>query len=114
MPDAEKEPWTNVRSPSTTSSGGNGKIKRPRQGHTKRRRQAAPLKGVRLHGPACPVTLTITVRRSSELWLEISTSEGRFFINGDAGVYDLVRLVQQGGYWIQAHHGEDSGRIRNS
>jgi hypothetical protein len=91
-----------------------GKIKRPRQGHTKRRRQAASLKGLALYGTACPVSLTVTIRRSADIWLEISTAEGRFFINHDASVYDLVRLVQRGGYWIQPHHGADAGRTRNT
>jgi len=114
MPDAEREPWTNIPSVSTTSSARVGKIMRPRQGGTKRRRQAASLKGMRLYGLACPVSMTVTIRRSAEVWLEISTAEGRFFVNQDASVYDLVRLIQQGGYWITPHQGDDAGRTRNT
>lgn len=108
------EPWTNMRPPSTTSSGELGKIKRPRRAKSPRRRQATPLKGLRLYGLATPVTLTLTIRHSSTVWIEVSNHEGRFFINHDASVYDLIRQVQLGGHIIEEHRGGSTGKTKNT
>lgn len=108
------EPWLNLPTPSTTSAAESAKIKRPRRARTPRRRQATPLKGLRLWGIACPVTLTMTIRHSSTVWIEVSNHEGRFFINHDASVYDLIRKVQMGGHTIEVHPQSETGRTKNS
>lgn len=66
-----------------------------------RRRQATPLPGMRLYGLATPVSVTFTVRTSAEVWIEVSNAHGRFYVNHDASVYDLIRQIQTGGHWIE-------------
>lgn len=114
MPENPAEPWSNVRPPSTTSSPQPAKIKRPRRAQSPRRRQATPLKGLRLYGLATPVTLTLTIRHSSNVWIEVSNHEGRFFVNHDGSIYDLVRMVQQGGHIIEEHRGRGTKDTRNA
>jgi hypothetical protein len=95
------EPWTNIRSASTTSEPELGKIKRPRRATQKRRGVAAPHRLASVLGPRTPVTLTLTIRRGSELWLEVCTDQGRFFVSYDASAFDLVQQVIRGGHMVE-------------
>lgn len=45
----------------------------------------------------------MTVRTGADVWMEVKTHEGRFFIPFDASVFDLVQLVIKGGYVIEEH-----------
>jgi hypothetical protein len=112
--DNPAEPWTNIRPVSTTRAAEDGKIRRPRRARAQRRRQATPLKGLRLYGLATPVTLTLTIRHSSVVWIEVQNHEGRFFVNHDASLYDLIRQVQVGGHWIEDNRSRDLGRTRHT
>lgn len=56
---------------------------------------------MRLYGEKCPVSLTLTIRSSAELWIEVSNAHGRFYVNYDASLLDLIRQVQRGGHWIE-------------
>jgi hypothetical protein len=75
-------------------------IKRPRRAPQRTSGVAAPHRLASVLGPRTPVTLTLTVRRGSELWLEVIGDQGRFFLAFDASVFDLVQLVIKGGYLV--------------
>lgn len=49
------------------------------------------------------MTLQFVIRTGADVWAEVRTSEGRFFVPFDASVFDLVQLVIRGGYWIEPH-----------
>jgi hypothetical protein len=97
------EPYTNVRSASTTSLASTAKIKRPRRAKVQRRRQAPPHRLAARFGIRTPVTLTVTIRQGAELWAEVKVDGGRFFVSHDASVFDLVQLIIRGGYTIEEH-----------
>lgn len=101
MPTPEQDPWLELRAASTTSGSGVGKIRRPRRARTQRRRQAAPHRLASRYGPRTPVTMTVTIRTSSEVWAEVVTDEGRFFVPFDASVFDLVQQIIRGGHWVE-------------
>ena len=105
-------PYLNVRSPSATPEQKSAKIDRPRR--AQRRRQAPPLSGSRIYGPGTPVRLTLTPRFSSEAWIEVEYEHGRFWVKHDAGVWDLIRRMQEGGFWVspRAERGEARGGQR--
>lgn len=52
-------------------------------------------------GERCPVSVTFTLRPSAELWVEVSNHEGRFWLNYDASVLDLIHQIQRGGHWLE-------------
>ena len=93
-------PYVNVRSPSTTSPDGDGKITGPRRSRKAQWREAPPLPGSRVYGRATPVRLTLTPRIGSELYIEVEYSEGRFWVRHDAGLVDLVKRIQEGGFRV--------------
>lgn len=45
--------------------------------------------------------MTVTIRTSSEVWAEVVTDEGRFFVPFDASVFDLVQQIIRGGHWVE-------------
>lgn len=98
---SEFEPKVWLDRPSTTSAEPEPKMGRSSARKRARRRQASPLPGMRLYGLACPVSVTFTVRTSAEVWIEVSNAHGRFYVNHDASVLDLIRQVQRGGHWIE-------------
>ena len=73
----------------------------PRRAQPARRRKAASLAGVRHFGRRTPVTLTIEAPRGAEGWLRVRSTTGEFFIPIDAGVWNLVKQVQDGGHWVR-------------
>lgn len=91
--------WLNR--PSTTSGETEPKMGRSSARRRARRRQASPLPGMRLYGEKCPVSVTFTIRTSAEVWIEVENAHGRFFVNHDASVFDLIRQIQRGGHWIE-------------
>lgn len=97
----DQEPWANIRSASTTSGDETANIKRPRRARSARRRQAPPHRLAGRYGPRTPVTLTLTIRTSSEVWCEVLSDEGRFYVAFDASVFDLVQQVIHGGHWVE-------------
>lgn len=97
----DQQPWTNIRSASTTSAGDLGKIKRPRRAGNARRRQAPPHRLAGRFGPRTPVTMTVTIRTGADVWAEVLTDAGRFFVPFDASVFDLVQQIIGGGHWVE-------------
>jgi hypothetical protein len=97
----QQEPWTNIRSASTTTSDKVGKIKRPRRARFTGRRQATPHRLAATYGPRTPVTMTVTIRTGADVWAEVLTDEGRFFVPFDASVFDLVQQIIRGGHWVE-------------
>lgn len=97
----DQEPWTNLRSPSTTPSDKPAKIRRPRRAQSSRRRQAAPHRLASRYGLKTPVTLTLQLHQRADLWMEVTTDEGRFFVRFDASVFDLVKQVIHGGHQVE-------------
>ena len=95
-----EQPWVNIRSASTTRAAAKGKIRRPRRARITSRRQAAPHPLASTYGPRTPVTMTVTIRTSSEVWAEVVTEAGRFFVPFDASVFDLVQQIIRGGHWV--------------
>ncbi len=95
------EPWTNICSASTTSLDETSKIKRPRRAGQKTVSAANPHRLAGLGRAGVPVTLTLTTRRSSELWMEVVSDEGRFFVAWDASVFALVDQVVKGGHLVE-------------
>lgn len=69
---------------------------------------------MRLYGIACPVSVTFTVRTSAEIWIEVSNAHGRFYVNHDASVLDLIRQIQQGGHWIEDNPSTTRNRKRGT
>lgn len=97
----DQQPWTNIRSVSTTSSPGGGKIRRPRRAQTSRRRQATPHRLASRYGVHTPVTMTLTVRTGADIWMEVLTDQGRFYVAFDASVFALVEQVIRGGHMVE-------------
>lgn len=97
-----QEPWVNIRSASTTRASDMGKIRRPRRASVAGRRKASPHRLASTYGPRTPVTMTITIRTSAEVWAEVLTDEGRFFVPFDASVFDLVQQIIRGGHYVEA------------
>jgi len=97
----DQDPWTNLRSASTTYGAKDAKIKRPRRARTQRRRQAAPHRLAVRYGPRTPVTMTVRIRTGADVWAEVITDEGRFFVPFDASVFDLVQQIIKGGHWVE-------------
>lgn len=95
------EPWANVRSASTTHIAQSGKIRRPRRAQSSRRRQAAPHRLASKFGPRTPVTMTVTIRTGADVWAEVVTDQGRFFVAFDASLFDLVQQIIQGGHLVE-------------
>ena len=102
--------WLNP--PSTTSGETEPKMGRSSARRRARRRQATPLPGSRLYGLRCPVSVTFTVRTSAEIWIEVSNAHGRFYVNHDASVLDLIRQIKQGGHWIEDNPSTTRNRKR--
>jgi len=94
-------PFLNVCSVSTTPEISREKITGRRRSRKGARRVAAPTPGFRLYGRACPVRLTCTPRIGAEVYIEVETSEGRFWVHQDASLLDLITRVQQGGFSIE-------------
>lgn len=108
----DQEPWTNIRSVSTTSSDSVAKIKRPRRAQRERRREAAPHRLASRYGVRAPVTLTLQVRQGADLWMEVTTDEGRFFVPFDASVFALVEQVIRGGHQVEPLTGSTGAEHR--
>ena len=45
--------------------------------------------------------MTLTLHQRADLWMEVVTDEGRFFVPFDASVFDLVKQVIQGGHQVE-------------
>lgn len=78
-----------------------GKIKRPRRASVAGRRQASPHRLAATYGPRTPVTMTVTIRTGADVWAEVLTDQGRFFVPFDASVFDLVQQIIRGGHWVE-------------
>lgn len=98
---ADQEPWANIRSASNTSSSKSAKIKRPRRATGKQRRQAPPAGLAARYGARTPVTMTVTIRTGADVWAEVLTEHGRFFVAFDASVFDLVQQIIRGGHIVE-------------
>lgn len=96
----DQEPWTELPRPSTTKASKSSKIRRPRRVHSEQRRAAAPHRLARLYGLQTPVTLTLRIRVSTDVWVEVLSDQGRFFVPFDGTVYGLVQQVIQGGHRV--------------
>jgi hypothetical protein len=92
-------PWLPVPGVSTTPELERGKMSGSPRRAAQRRRQAPPLEGFRRWGHRSPVGITITPRIGADIWLEIKDHRGRVFVRPDAGLWDVVKLLQEGGYW---------------
>lgn len=64
------------------------------------RRKAPPIAGASLYGPQTAVRFEVTPRIGSELWLQISTSVGVFWVLHDCSLLALVQQIQHGGHWV--------------
>lgn len=47
--------------------------------------------------------MTVTIRTGADVWAEVSTEQGRFFVPFDSSVFDLVQQIIRGGHRIQPH-----------
>jgi hypothetical protein len=45
--------------------------------------------------------MTVTIRTGADVWAEVITDEGRFFVPFDASVFALVQQIIQGGHWVE-------------
>lgn len=45
--------------------------------------------------------MTVTIRTGADVWAEVATDEGRFFVPFDASVFDLVQKIIAGGHWVE-------------
>lgn len=45
--------------------------------------------------------MTVTIRTGADMWAEILTDQGRFFVPFDASVFALVQQIITGGHWIE-------------
>lgn len=45
--------------------------------------------------------MTVTIRRGAEMWAEVLTDQGRFFVPFDASVFDLVQQIIRGGHYVE-------------
>ena len=105
--DAEDAPYLRVNPPSTTSARDDGKIGRPRRSRRAQWRKAPPLPGSRIWGRRAPVRVEFRPRISSEVWVEVEYSEGRFWIDHNASVWDLIVKLQEGGFMVAPRVGEN-------
>lgn len=96
----DQQPWVELPRPSTTGASKSSKIKRPRRVQSAGRRQATPHRLAGLYGLQTPVTLTLRIRVSAEVWIEVLSDQGRFFVPFDGTVYGLVEQVIRGGHQV--------------
>lgn len=97
----DQDPWLELPRPSTTGGDKPGKIKRPRRAKVAGRRQATPHRLASRYGPRTPVTMTVTIRTGADMWAEVVTDQGRFFVAFDASVFSLVQAVIKGGHTVE-------------
>ena len=45
--------------------------------------------------------MTVTIRTGADVWAEVVTDEGRFFVAFDASVFDLVQQIIRGGHIVE-------------
>lgn len=45
--------------------------------------------------------MTVTIRTGADVWAEVVTDEGRFFVPFDASVFDLVQQIIHGGHLVE-------------
>lgn len=45
--------------------------------------------------------MTVTIRTGADVWAEVVTDQGRFFVPFDASVFDLVQQIIRGGHWVE-------------
>lgn len=45
--------------------------------------------------------MTVTIRTSADVWAEVVTPAGRFFVAYDASVFDLVQQIIRGGHTVE-------------
>lgn len=45
--------------------------------------------------------MTVTIRTGADVWAEVLTDQGRFFVPFDASVFDLVQQIIKGGHWVE-------------
>lgn len=98
----DQEPWTELPRPSTTSGPEGSKIRRPRRAHLAGRRQATPHRLAGRYGLRTPVTLTLRLHIRADIWVEVITDQGRFFVPFDSSVVELVKQVIRGGHTVEA------------
>lgn len=99
----DQQPWCNVRSSSTTSAPKDAKIKRPRRAREREWPQATPHRLAGRYGPRTPVTMTVTIHTRADMWAEVATDQGRFFVPFDASVFAIVQQIIRGGHRIEPH-----------
>jgi hypothetical protein len=87
--------------PSTTWAHEDAKIKRPRRVRPGRRRKATAPQLASVYGPRTPVQLRLVAYRGPEAWVEVTSCGGRWFVNWDAGVGDLLTQIIKGGHWVE-------------
>jgi hypothetical protein len=52
------------------------------------------------YGLQTPVTLTLRLRIGADVWVEVVSDQGRFFVPFDGTVYGLVQQVISGGHMV--------------
>lgn len=85
---------------STSNLPGDGKIKRAAARKGLRRRRRLPHPGTKIYGPQTPVRLCVTPLVGAELWLKVEVGEDHFYILHDCSLYELVKLIHHGGFWV--------------
>lgn len=45
--------------------------------------------------------MTVTIRTGADVWAEVVTDEGRFYVAFDASVFDLVQQIIHGGHIVE-------------
>lgn len=97
----DQEPWQELPRPSTTRGSKGAKIRRPRRAQSASRRQATPHRLAGLYGLQTPVTVTLRLRVGADVWVEVITDQGRFFVPFDGTLYGLVKQVIEGGHMVE-------------
>lgn len=45
--------------------------------------------------------MTVTIRTGADVWAEVVTDEGRFYVPFDASLFDLVQKIIHGGHVVE-------------
>lgn len=91
-------PYVELASPSTTPADDAPTLRPGRRSRRAQWREAPPLRLASYMGARTPVSVTLTPRIGSDLYIEVSDHRGRFWVRHDGSVWDLVQKLQQGGY----------------
>lgn len=107
-------PYLDLKYPSTTYGVDDAIMSPGRRSRRAQWRKAPPLRLFTRYGRRTPVSVTLTPRISSELWIEVSDFRGRFFIRHDSSVWDLISKLQEGGYYVKAEASTTDRRRRGT